>query len=87
MQPASPCALGLDDLHFSTADAAADVARRPVGQEVIADVMEIGTSGKMAICADPTGAVFGLWEAWQARRRRAWRTSTACPGTKSPRAT
>ena len=25
--------------------------------------MQIGDSGQMAICADPTGAVFGLWQA------------------------
>ena len=51
-------------IYFSTDDAAADVGRiKALGGQVIADVMEIGTSGKMAICVDPTGAVFGLWEA------------------------
>jgi len=63
MQPGFPMPSAWT-IYFSTADAAADVARvAQLGGQVIADVMEIGTSGKMAICADPTGAVFGLWEA------------------------
>ncbi len=38
-------------------------AVKALGGQVIADAMEIGDSGTMAICVDPTGAVFGLWQA------------------------
>lgn len=51
-------------IYFSTDDTAADAARvQALGGQVLVDTMPIGDSGKMVICADPTGAVFGLWEA------------------------
>ncbi|NJN82064.1 MAG: VOC family protein [Caldilineaceae bacterium] len=53
-------------IYFSSDDAAADVSRvQGLGGQIFSDVMEVGDSGKMAICADPTGAVFGLWQANQ----------------------
>ena len=51
-------------IYFSSDDAAADVARaKALGAHVIAEPMVIGDSGVMAVLADPTGAVFGLWQA------------------------
>ncbi len=51
-------------IYFATDDLGADLERvKALGGQVVADIMDIGTSGRMAICADPTGAVFGLWEA------------------------
>lgn len=32
------------------------------GGAVVAPVMEVGSLGKMLVAADPTGAVFGVWE-------------------------
>ncbi|GAA4541173.1 VOC family protein [Amycolatopsis samaneae] len=32
------------------------------GGQVLAAPMDVGVSGRMAIAADPTGAVFGLWQ-------------------------
>ena len=50
-------------IYFATDDAAADTARvKALGGQVIVDPMTIGDSGVMAICVDPTGAVFGLWQ-------------------------
>ena len=63
MQPGSPMPSAWT-IYFSTDDAAADLARiQARGGQVIADVMPIGSLGALAICADPTGAVFGLWQA------------------------
>lgn len=63
MQPGSPMPSAWT-VYFATENAATDVERvKALGGQVYADVMAIGDSGKMAICADPTGAVFGLWEA------------------------
>jgi predicted enzyme related to lactoylglutathione lyase len=51
-------------IYFSSDDAAADAERvKALGGEVIFDVMAVGDLGTMALCADPTGAVFGLWQA------------------------
>jgi predicted enzyme related to lactoylglutathione lyase len=50
-------------IYFATDDAAADCARiKALGGQVLVDPMVIGDSGSMAIIADPTGAVFGLWQ-------------------------
>lgn len=35
---------------------------RTLGGRVLLEPMTIGDAGKMSICADPTGAVFGLWQ-------------------------
>lgn len=32
------------------------------GGQIIAEPMDVPQAGRMAICADPTGAVFGLWQ-------------------------
>jgi hypothetical protein len=48
---------------FSSDDAAADAARaKALGGQVMMDTMAVGDLGAMAICADSTGAVFGLWQ-------------------------
>jgi predicted enzyme related to lactoylglutathione lyase len=48
---------------FASDDAAADAARvQALGGQVIARPMTIGESGIMAVCADPTGPTFGLWQ-------------------------
>jgi hypothetical protein len=51
-------------VYFASDDAAADAARvKELGGQVIYDTLSVGDLGAMAICADPTGAVFGLWQA------------------------
>jgi uncharacterized protein len=51
-------------LYFSSDDAAADTKRvQELGGQVLSEAMVVGDLGSMAICADPTGAVFGLWQA------------------------
>ncbi len=51
-------------VYFASDDAAADAERvKALGGQVLADAMTIGDSGVMAVCVDPTGAVFGLWQA------------------------
>ncbi|MBX2998713.1 MAG: VOC family protein [Caldilineaceae bacterium] len=51
-------------VYFSSDNAAADAARvQELGGQVLMDTMPVGPLGTMAICADPTGAVFGLWQA------------------------
>lgn len=63
LQPGSPMPSAWT-IYFSSDDAAADVARaQALGGTVLVDGMVIGDSGIMAICVDPTGAVFGLWQA------------------------
>ena len=53
-------------VYFSSDDAAADAARAAeLGGQIFMDAMAVGDLGVMAICADPTGAVFGLWQAKQ----------------------
>lgn len=45
------------------ASAEDDVGRvRALGGQVIVESMTVGDAGKMTICADPTGAMFGLWQ-------------------------
>lgn len=51
-------------LYFSSDDAVADTARvKELGGQILSETMMVGDLGSMAICADPTGAVFGLWQA------------------------
>lgn len=51
-------------VYFSTDDIAATVARvRAAGGQVITDPVRAGDAGALAQCADPGGAVFGLWQA------------------------
>lgn len=49
---------------YLAADEAAEVAGRAAdaGATVLMPVMQIGEYGAMAVLADPTGAVFGLWQ-------------------------
>jgi predicted enzyme related to lactoylglutathione lyase len=49
--------------YFRTDDAARTLAKvREHGGTVVTDVMEVMESGHMAFAADPSGAVFGLWQ-------------------------
>lgn len=53
-------------IYFSTDDADADAARvTALGGQVYFAPMTVGDSGRMVVCADPTGAAFGLWQADQ----------------------
>ncbi len=53
-------------IYFASDDAAADTAQvKALGGQVLVEPMQIADSGAMAICVDPTGAVFGLWQADQ----------------------
>lgn len=53
-------------IYFASDDIAADAARvKTLGGQVMVEPMVIADSGSMAICVDPTGAVFGLWQANQ----------------------
>ena len=50
--------------YLATDDVEGLVARAPEhGGSVLAPVMDVGPLGRMAILADPSGAVFGLWQA------------------------
>lgn len=45
------------------ASAAGDVERvKALGGQVVLEPMAVGDAGQMAVCVDPTGAVFGLWQ-------------------------
>jgi len=49
--------------YVSVADVAASVARvRELGGTVIVEPMQVLTAGHMAVCLDPTGAAFSLWQ-------------------------
>lgn len=51
-------------IYFASDDAVADCERvKQLGGQVMVEPMAIADSGWMAICADPTGPVFGLWQA------------------------
>jgi len=51
-------------IYFASDDAAADTTRvKELGGTVLVEAMTISDSGAMAVCVDPTGAVFGLWQA------------------------
>ncbi|TFC80430.1 VOC family protein [Cryobacterium cheniae] len=49
-------------LAVTDADAAV-AAARAAGAEVLAEPMQVGTMGRMAILMDPTGAPVGVWQA------------------------
>lgn len=45
------------------ASAAGDVERvKALGGQVVVETMTVGDAGKMTVCVDPTGAMFGLWQ-------------------------
>ncbi|MFJ5531938.1 VOC family protein [Streptomyces sp. NPDC093261] len=51
-------------LYFAAEDAAATARRiREEGGEVLMEPMKVGDFGTMALARDPSGAVFGLWQA------------------------
>ncbi|MEM7124678.1 MAG: VOC family protein [Chloroflexota bacterium] len=50
-------------VYFASDDASADAERvKTLGGQVMSE-HTVGDLGKMAICTDPTGAAFGLWQA------------------------
>jgi hypothetical protein len=56
--------------YVSVADAAATAAKvSEAGGSVIAEPMEVLDLGSMAVFADPTGAVFGIWQPTTSRSR------------------
>ncbi len=51
-------------LYLASQDTAATVSRiRDAGGEVLMEPMEVGEFGTMALAAEPSGAVFGVWQA------------------------
>lgn len=51
-------------LYFASADADATSARiLDAGGSILVPAMDVGDFGRMVIAADPTGAVFGVWQA------------------------
>ncbi|WP_055490958.1 VOC family protein [Streptomyces sp. TP-A0356] len=51
-------------LYFAATDAAATARKiRDNGGEVLMEPMQVGDFGTMALARDPSGAVFGLWQA------------------------
>lgn len=55
-------------IYFGVADADAACARVvEAGGQIMLPTMVVGDQGRMAMCADPTGAVFGVWEPIQHR--------------------
>lgn len=74
MMPGAPTAW---NLYIETDDAAAlGDAVQAAGGRVIAPAFDVGDMGRMAVFADPTGAIFS---AWQAAGTRSFRTDG--PGT------
>ena len=75
--------------YVSVEDAEATAAAvTEAGGTVIAEPMDVMDLGTMAVFADPTGAVFGIWQPGTLRRRRSSSTSPArSPGTSSTPAT
>jgi uncharacterized protein len=52
------------NVYFASPDAAATAAGvRAAGGQVIAGPEAVGTSGTMLVAADPSGGVFGVWQA------------------------
>ena len=65
-QPGAPPTPAAWELYFASDRAEPDVARAvALGAKVLFPPLTVGTFGSMAICADPTGAPFGLWQAGQ----------------------
>lgn len=57
----TPCAW---TVYFQTPDvASAGATVKATGGSIIAGPVEVSTHGKMALCTDPEGSVFGLWQA------------------------
>lgn len=53
-------------LYLASDDADASMAAATrLGGQVLVPPMDVGPAGRMAIAADPTGAVFGVWQAGQ----------------------
>jgi predicted enzyme related to lactoylglutathione lyase len=51
-------------LYFASTDAAATAAKiKDNGGEVLMEPMQVGEFGTMALARDPSGAVFGVWQA------------------------
>ncbi|MGI5451938.1 VOC family protein [Streptomyces sp. CA-249302] len=51
-------------LYFASPDAAATAAKvRESGGQVLMEPMQVGEFGTMCIAAEPSGAVFGVWQA------------------------
>ena len=75
--------------YVSVEDADATAAAvTEAGGSVIAEPMDVLDLGRMAVFADPTGAVFGIWQPGTLhRRRRRQRARRASPGTSSTPAT
>ena len=74
MMPEAPTAW---NFYIETDDAAAlGEAVQAAGGSVIAPAFDVGEMGRMAVFADPTGAVFSVW---QAANMRSFRTGE--PGT------
>jgi uncharacterized protein len=63
-QPDAPPMPAAWSLYFATDNIEADVARAvELGAKVISPAMAVGDFGSMAICEDPTGALFSFWQA------------------------
>ena len=56
------------NLYISTDDADGDAKRaEAAGGTVVAPAFDVMDAGRMAVIADPTGAIFGLWQSGQHR--------------------
>ena len=73
---APPMATWNTYLWVDTADETASKAR-DVGGAVLTEPFDVMDAGRMAVLADPEGAVFNVWQARTTRVRRS-STSTAC---------
>jgi predicted enzyme related to lactoylglutathione lyase len=63
-QPDAPPMPAAWNLYFATGDIESDVARAvKLGAKVLSPAMAVGDFGSMAVCEDPTGAVFSFWQA------------------------
>ncbi|MFI6639429.1 VOC family protein [Streptomyces sp. NPDC050504] len=61
-------------VYFATSDAGAAAARvQEAGGQVVTAPLPVGGAGVMAQCADPGGAVFGLWQAGERTGFEKWR--------------
>jgi len=63
-QPGAAAAPAAWTTYFASADARVDTAHAvELGAKALFPAMEVGPLGSMATLADPTGAVFGFWQA------------------------
>ena len=68
MPPGTDGMPGMWNSYIAVADCAATVAKvEAAGGTVMMPPMQVMTAGEMAVCADPTGAVFSLWKAGEHR--------------------